>query len=421
MRRMLGRWVGVVAVLVAGNAVAAKPKPAPDHWVGTWATAATARVSAEAKPGMFVPGAAGATIRQTVHTSLGGGLVRVEFTNALGTDPLTLGEVHVALADGKTPGSGDIELMSANALTFGGAGSVTIPAGGEAISDPVAMKLPAEADLVISVYVPAQQIAVATIHGSAFETNQIVPGNLVQERSLTTAAAGATVQKDTSWWFLKAVDVKTPAETGAVVAFGDSITDGYASTINTDQRWPDLLGKRLQADRKTQGLGVLNEGIGGNRILRDGTGPNALARFDREVLALAGVKYLVILEGINDIGVAYAPGASNAPVSVDDLTAGITQMAERAHAHGILVYGATLTPYVGAGYSSAAGEQVRQGLNAWIRTTKVLDGYVDFDQATSADGKMRPEYDCGDHLHPNDAGFKAMAGAFDLKMFAAGK
>jgi len=214
--------------------------------------------------------------------------------------------------------------------------------------------------------------------------------------------------------------VRAEEKSGAIVAFGDSITDGSRSTKDTNQRWPDMLARRLQANKKTRGLGVLNEGIGGNRILQDVTGPSALARFDRDVLAQAGVKYVVILESINDIGHAQDPVKPYDVVSADDLIAGLTQLATRAHAHGIKVYGATLTPYVGAKYSSPAGEQMRQAINQWIRTTNVFDGFVDFDKATREAAK--PEVfpgtaDGGDHLHPSDAGMKAMGDAFDLDLF----
>jgi len=227
------------------------------------------------------------------------------------------------------------------------------------------------------------------------------------------------------WFFLKAVDVLAPGATGAVVAFGDSITDGTASTPDTNQRWPDLLARRLQADKATAGLGVLNVGIGGNRVLHDGAGPSALARFDTDVLAQSGVKYLIILESINDIGHAYDPKKPYDVVTADDLIAGLTQMAERAHMHGIKVFGATLTPYFGAGgtttgYESAAGDQVRQAVNAFIRTSKVFDGVIDFEKATADPAnpnQWKPVYERGDHLHPTDTGMHAMADSIDLKLF----
>ena len=405
-------------------ALAAKPKPAPDHWVGTWSTGYIAAPTSlpNAAPGTFIPGAANVTLRQIVHTSLATSsstpLVRVEFTNALGTEPLIIGAAHIALAAPGGATTGDIALASANALTFNGASSITIPAGGEVISDPAALSLPSGSDLVISLYLPAQQISLATKHNSSYQTNFVAPGNVVGQRTL------ASPLSITSWYFLKSVDVKTPADTGAIVAFGDSITDGTYTTVNANQRWPDLLARRLQADKKTRTLAVLNEGIGGNRILHDNSGPNALSRFDREVLALPGVRYLILLEGINDIGNGAKLNNPYDPVTADDLIAGLSQLAERAHNHGIQVFGATLTPYMGAGYSSPAGDQIRQTLNTWIRTTKVFDGVIDFDKATqnpSAPDTFNPAYDHGDHLHPSDAGMKAMADSIDLKLFTTTK
>jgi lysophospholipase L1-like esterase len=395
-------------------AFAAKPAPPPDHWVGTWSTASVDRPAAQAAPLL----ATDLTLRQTVHVSLGGPLVRLELSNEFGTEPLMVGEVHIALGKGA-----DIDLMSANALTFSGRPTVTIPAGATVVSDPVALKLPALSDLVISIFLPAQTITHLTVHNSAYQTNYSAPGNVAGQRSLPE---GDTTKKLASWFFLKAVDVMTPAETGAVVAFGDSITDGTASTPDTNQRWPDLLAKRLHDRKETAGLGVLNAGIGGNRVLHDGTGPSALARFDTDVLAQSGVRYLILLESINDIGHAFDPTKPYDVVTAGDLIAGLTQLAERAHMHGIKVFAATLTPYLaadkGAGYSSPQGEQERLAVNQFLRTSKVFDGVIDFEQATrdksnTASVFWNPAYDRGDHLHPSDAGMHAMADSIDLKLF----
>ena len=395
-------------------AFAAKPAPAPDHWVGTWSTSDVDRPTPQGAPLLV----SDVTLRQTVHVSLGGALVRIELSNEFGTEPLIINEVHIALGKGT-----DIQLPTANALTFSGRPTVTIPAGATAVSDAVSLALPPLSDLVISMFLPAQAIKHMTVHNSAFQTNYSSPGNVVGQRSLPTAD---TTKKVMNWLFLKAVDVKTPAETGTVVAFGDSITDGTASTNDTNQRWPDFLAKRLHDNKATAGLGVLNEGIGGNRVLHDNAGPSALARFDTDVLAQSGVRYLIILESINDIGHAYDPAKPYDVVTAEDLIAGLTQMAERAHMHGIKVFGATLTPYLaadkGAGYSSPAGEQVRLAINQFIRTSKVFDGVIDFEQATrdksnTASVFWNPAYDHGDHLHPSDAGLKAMADSINLKLF----
>jgi lysophospholipase L1-like esterase len=223
-----------------------------------------------------------------------------------------------------------------------------------------------------------------------------------------------------SWPILKGIDIKGSAESAAIVTFGDSITDGALSTRNANARWPDVLAKRLQADKKTANLGIINEGIGGNRVLHDVAGPSALARFDRDVLAQAGVKYLIIMESINDIGHAADPVKPYDVVSAEDIIFGLGQLAERARTHGIKVYGATLTPYGGAKYASPAGETMRTAVNNWIRTTKQLDGFIDFDKATQDPANPTvylPANDSGDHLHPKDAGYKVMGEYIDLKLF----
>jgi lysophospholipase L1-like esterase len=372
---------------------------APAHWVGTWATAPVA------EPNSHHAFAEDTTLRQTVHVSVGGSHIRVVFTNELGTDPLTLGGANVSLATTtNTP---------ATPLTFSGHATVVIPPGAVAVSDPVALNLPALSDLTISLFLPAQTLTTLTLHSFADATGYDAAGNQL------TAAALTNAHKNFYFQFLKEVDVDAP--TGAsIVTFGDSITDGAHSLLDANARWPDVLAQRLQANPSTHTLGVLNEGIGGNRILHDGYGPNALARFDRDVLALAGVKYLIFLEGINDIGQSESPTAPKDPVTAADLIVGLSQLSRQAHAHGIKVFGATITPYIGAGYASPAGEAMRQAVNQWIRTSTELDGVIDFDKSTSdpaSPSTLSPADDSGDHLHPSDAGYKAMGNAIDLKLF----
>jgi lysophospholipase L1-like esterase len=220
---------------------------------------------------------------------------------------------------------------------------------------------------------------------------------------------------------VKGIDVSTSdPKAAAIVAYGDSITDGALSTRDVNRRWPDVLARRLQENSKTAHLSVLNEGIGGNRVLHDGTGPNALARFDRDVLAQSGVKYLIILESINDIGRTAQPRAPGDEITVPQLISALTQLVTRTHAHGVKVFGATLTPYVGANYASPAGEQMREAINQWIRTSGVFDGVIDFDQATRDPANptvFDPAADSGDHLHPGDAGYEKMGSAIDLSLF----
>jgi lysophospholipase L1-like esterase len=377
----------------------------PDHWVGTWATAPMAVDNQNAQYG-----GADITLREIVHVSIGGPAVRIILSNEFGLDPLTIGAAHIAL----TSGNGEIDLASANALTFGGRPTVTIPPGALVVSDPADLKLPAFANVAVSLYIPAQPIQQISQHSFADQTSYIADGNVVGLKSLTSP------KPLYNWPFLKGIDVRTGGNSASIVTLGDSITDGAHSTRDANARWPDVLARRLQADKKTASLGVLNEGIGGNRILHDRTGPSALARFDRDVLAQAGVKYLIIMEGINDIGNATSPNNPHDPVTTDDLIAGLSQLATRAHTHGIKVFGATLTPYVGAGYQSPAGEAIRQALNTWIRTTNQFDGVVDFDKATTDPthpGMFQVLDDSGDHLHPSDAGYKSMGESIDLKLF----
>ena len=378
---------------------------APDHWVGTWATAPMALVNTEGKYG-----AADTTYREIVHISIGGDSARIILTNEFGLDSLTVNSAYIA------PRSRESEIDTANArpLTFGGSTSIVIPAGALAISDPVALKLAPLSDVAVSFVVPTQPLKQVSQHSFADTTSYTAPGSVSGAKSLESPTA------ITNWPFLKGIDVMANGDSASIVTFGDSITDGAHSTKDANKRWPDILAQRLQADKKLRNLGVLNEGIGGNRVLHDTTGPSALARFDRDVLAQAGVKYLVILESINDIGHAEDPVKPYDVVSAEDLIQGISQLAARAHTHGIKVYGATLTPYVGAKYASPAGEAMRQAVNKWIRTSNTLDGFIDFDKATQDINNptvFSLLSDSGDHLHPGDAGYKSMGDSIDLKLF----
>jgi lysophospholipase L1-like esterase len=379
----------------------------PDHWVGTWATAP---VAVHNDPTQY--GAIDTTIREIVHVSIGGSSIRIILSNEFGTDPLTIGAAHIALSGANT--TSEINLASANALTFGGRPSVTIPPGALVVSDPADLKLPALSDLSVSLFLPAQTIHQVSQHNFADQTSFTATGNVVGAKTLDSP------KPISSWPFLKGVDVKLTGDSASIVAFGDSITDGAASTLNANTRWPDVLAKRLQADKRTANLGVLNLGIGGNRILYDVTGPSALTRFDRDVIAQAGVKYLIILEGINDIGVGTYSSPTLERVSAADVIFGLSQLATRAHTHGIKVFAATITPYVGAGYQTAEGEAIRQAVNQWIRTTNQFDGFIDFDKVTQDPANptaFSSTADSGDHLHPGDAGYKAMGDAIDLKLF----
>ena len=384
--------------------LAAKQPALPDHWVGTWAADS---VGFATKDGL---GTQDMTVREIVHVSIGGPLTRVVLTNEFGTQPLRIGGVHIANA----ATNDSISLVSANALTFGGRPFVTIPAGAVAVSDPVALSLLPLSNIAVSIFLPAQTIARVSGHAFADQVNYVAPGDLI----FIIILSGATVIH--TWPFLKGLDTKVSGQHAAVVCFGDSITDGAHSAESANERWPDVLAKRLHDSGKTNKLSVLNEGIGGNRILLEGYGPAALARFDRDVLSLSGAKYLILLEGINDIGTAFNPKGTGYPLTADDLIVGFKQLADRAHTHGIKVFAATLTPYVGAGYSSPQGEAVRKAFNEWIRTNKDLDGFIDFEKATRDPANpdvFAAAADSGDHLHPADAGYKSMGDAIDLSLF----
>jgi lysophospholipase L1-like esterase len=378
----------------------------PARWVGTWSASP---MGAPVNFGQPSPG--NTTYRDIVHISAGGTTLRVELTNEFGTRPLTIGAAHIALS----AGMGGIQPGSDHALTFNGQPSVTIPAGAPIFSDPVSLVVAPMANLAVSVYLPDQPIGETTCHQEGMTTTYITQGNNTSAETVTDARTIA------SWCFVKAIDVSTSdAGAAAIICLGDSITDGAHSTPDMNRRWPDVLAARLQANPKLAHFSVLNEGIGGNRLLNDLAGPNTLARFDRDVLAQSGAKYVILLEGINDIGHTAMPRVPADVITVQDLILAYTQLVTRAHAHGLKIYGATITPYVGAHYYAPKGEEMREAVNQWIRTSGVFDGVIDFDKAVADPAKanvIAPAYDSGDHLHPNDAGYQKMADSIDLSLF----
>jgi lysophospholipase L1-like esterase len=380
-------------------------KPLPPHWVATWATA-----NWQADNDHNQIAHTDTTLREIVRTTLGGSLVRVELSNEFGTQPLQVGAVHLALAGS----NGAVQLSSANALTFDGKASTTIAPGAVALSDPAALTVKPGSDLAVSIFLPAQALTHLSSHSDAFTTSYLADGDQVGRSSLRDA------KEIESWYFIKSVQVEAPGKDGAIVAFGDSITDGSGSTQNAHNRWVDVLGRRLQHNKRTAGLAIVNEGIGGNRILNDGNGPSALARFDRDALSIAGVRYIILLESINDIGHLKDDAHPGQNISADQLTQAMTQLIAEAHAHGIKIILATLTPYAGAGYDSPEGEQIRKQVNAWIRSNTLSDGVVDLAAATSNPDDTthwKQEEQAGDQLHPSPAGHTAMANAFNLKLF----
>jgi lysophospholipase L1-like esterase len=378
-----------------------------DQWVGTWASSPQLDTTAASAEPAFKDG----TLRQIVHVSIGGQSIRLRFSNTFGNTPLAISSAHVALS----AGNGAIQPKSDTALSFAGQPSVTIPPGAPMYSDPISFNLAPLSDLVVTIHLAAVPDAITTHPGSR-EVSYLQSGDAVSAPDLSSAT------HIEHWYFLDGVDVESGGALGAVVTFGDSITDGAHSTTGANTRWPDDLARRLQADKKTAGVAVLNEGIGGNRILHDMTGVNALARFDRDVLAQTGVRWLIILEGINDLGGrGRAPARGETVPSAQDLIAAYEQLILRAHAYHIRVYGATILPYQGASYFTPEGEADREKINTWIRSSGAFDGVIDLDAATRDPQKptqLAPSADSGDHLHPADAGYKAMADAIDLKLFA---
>ena len=415
-RRLIGVIVSAVlfAVVIATvpDAFAERDN---EQWVGTWGTALH-------EPDLLAPGLANSgfnnqTLRQIVHTSVGGRQVRVRLST-FGAGSLVIGSAHIALRDAGAaivPGSD-------RRLTFGGKASITIPAGAPILSDPVELVVSALVDLAVSMYVPGQT-GPATWQAEARQTSYVSPpGDFTAS---VTVPVDATTQ---AWFWLEGVEVLTSRQTGTIVAFGDSITAGTMSTADANNRWPDQLARRLSDQPGNLKIGIVNKGLIGNRLLHDFLGTNGLGRFDRDVLAPTGATHVVVQLGNADIGVSW-PGGLIPPeeVTVDQIIQAHKQLIERAHAKGLKIYGCTLTPFEGAfvpgtpfPFFSPANEAKRQAVNTWIRMSGWYDGVIDFDRVLrdpNSPTRLLITLDSGDHLHPNDAGYQAMADAVDLKLF----
>ncbi|MBV9783128.1 MAG: SGNH/GDSL hydrolase family protein [Acidisphaera sp.] len=351
------------------------------------------------------------TIREVARVSAGGILLRLRLTNEYTDAQTTVGEVHVALSQANGHASGAIVPGTDRVLTFGGEKSFTLAPNAPALSDPIIFPVLPLSSLAVSIYV-SNATAPTTPHSLGVQTAYIVSGDQTAAADVTTGATTTT-----SRYLLSGIDVYELSPGGTIVTLGDSITDGYASTVDADHRWPDFLAQRLQSSG-LRNLAVADEGISGNRVLAEGIGPNVQSRFDRDVLSRPGVRYVTVLEGINDIGFpAFFPGP--APTS-EQLIQAYQQLIGRAHELGLRIFGCTLTPFQGAAYYTTAGEATREAVNAWIRTSGAYDGVIDFDAATrdpSNPQRYLPAYDSGDHLHPNDAGYAAMANAINLALF----
>jgi lysophospholipase L1-like esterase len=384
---------------------------ASTHWVATWGASPSPQMADEKQMATAKLVYTNQTLREIVHTSIGGDTFRIRLSNAYGKAQVDVGAVHIAIRSKES----EITAGTNHAVTFSGRATVSVPANALVLSDPIQMKATDAADIAVSIFLPEPTTA-GGIHYSASQTNYIGAGDQTSAAKITEPTEVA------SWVFLAGVDVMASAATESIVTFGDSITDGARSTTDTNHRWPDILAARLKGHHR----GLLNAGIGGNRILHDALpnnirfGENALARFDRDVLSQAGVGYVVVLEGINDLGHAGTSAPASEAVSADEVIAGLTQIIERSHEKGIKVIGCTILPFEGAAYFSAEREMKRKLINEWIRNGKKFDGVVDFDKATrdpQHPDHVLPAYDSGDHLHPADAGYKAMGEAIDLALF----
>jgi len=405
-------WV----VLAFTFTASAQSKPAQLHWAGSWT--ASPMPSSDWEQQSYTQ-FRDVTLREIVHLSAGGSYVRVRFSNVFGDGPLWITTAHIARA--ASPSASAIDAATDTPLSFAGEAEAMIPPGAAYLSDPVRFDAEPGTNLAVSFHLD-QTAYPGTYHDDANQTMYVVHGDQVAATQLKGAA---TMDH---WYWLTGVEVGTPAPDRCIVAFGDSITDGWRSTINGNDRWPDDLAARLQSNPATRSVCVLNEGISGNRILMEGGGPSGLARFDRDVLSQPGVRYVILFEGINDLGnLALEGNVEPADIHflVQQLIDADRQMVAEAHAHGIEVIGATLTPFAGCDYytnQGAAFDAARNELNAWIRGPGHFDKVADFDKVTrdpSAPDRFLPAYDSGDHLHPGPAGYRAMANAIPLSWFTA--
>ena len=380
------------------------PAPAPSQWVATWAASPVAGPARPPRDSVDrTPTLVAQTVRLIARTSIGGDRVRIRLSNEYGDRPLVIAGAHIAVRDS----GASVVAATDRALTFGGKSEMVLRPGAVAVSDPVALDVPKLGDLAVSLYL-GDSARLVTRHPAAYQTSYVRRGNVAGERTFVPDTS------ITQWPFLTGIDVHNTAATGVIVTFGNSITDGAGSTRDTNRRWPNVLAQRLLSSTEPA-KGVVNHGIGGNRVLTFGTGPSALARFDRDVLMTPGVTHVVLLEGINDLGASVRDG-----VTADDIIQGYRQLIARARDRGLVIIGATLTPAGPRPTWTPELEAKRVAVNAFIRAPGNFDGVIDFDAATrdpEQPTQFLPAYDSRDHLHPSDAGYKAMGDAIDLSLF----
>jgi len=423
LQRLCLAGLAAILALSAAGAVRAHDASHRDglhaaQWLGSWG-AAPLPPSAAVGPIPAAPAFNHQTIRQIIRVSAGGHRVRVRLTNEYGTKPLVIGNASIALLNS----SGAVKAGTKHALTFAGQSGVTIPSAAPYLSDPVDLPVEALSSLSISLFFP-EDTGACTCHQSGMQT-----GYVSEAGDFTGDATFPEKQRIQMRAFISGVEVEGSGKT--VVVLGDSISDGIGSTVDANRRWPDRLADRLVSRGGHQRWGVVNMGISGNRVLADGLGQSALSRFDRDVLSVPEAAYVIVFEGVNDLGVSYGnpagPAAwfirsfaSGPKATPESLMAAYRQLIARAHEKGLKIIGATITPYEGADYYSAEGEAVREAINNWIRTGHAFDGVIDFDAAirdSANPAQIKNGLHMGDHLHGSDAGYEAMANAIDLSLF----
>jgi lysophospholipase L1-like esterase len=405
--------LSVVANYIPAQAGSRAATQAP-AWVASWGAS---QQIPETQNKLAADDLRDATLRQVFHLSVGGTALRVHLSNAFGTEALHFTSVHIAKPI--SPDSPAIDSTSDRPLAFAGRPDITVPPGAEFVSDPLQLSIKALSDIAVTFHIDTAPLT-ETGHPGSRATSYFVHGDFV-------GAANLTDPKQVDHWYqVSEIDVQAAPGANTVVTLGDSITDGHGSTTNGNDRWTDVLASRLQDSPITLNIGVSNQGIGGNHLLTDGLGPNALARFDRDVLGPAGVRWVILLEGVNDLG-GLTQKKEVSPEEhaerVRQVLAAYQQIIARCHAHGLSVFGATITPYVGSDYyhPGPLSEADRQAVNQWIRTPGHFDAVIDFDkvvQDPQHPDQLLPAYDCGDHLHPSPAGYKAMGNAIPLNLFA---